>query len=125
MIWVYSLPKVTAEIETGMAKNPALGPANRRRKLGLAWRNRKKVSQIINAYLYLPFFLLIIFLDGHSKVCNIMLPTLGEKFRPIEENIEKKRGTSWLNAVLRQSPTGVMCNASYKCKFYRKGILRK
>jgi hypothetical protein len=29
-------------------------------KLGLVWRNRKKISQIINAYLYLPFFLLII-----------------------------------------------------------------
>jgi hypothetical protein len=29
-------------------------------KIGLVWRNRKKISQIINAYLYLPFFLLII-----------------------------------------------------------------
>ncbi len=34
--------------------------ANRREKLGLVWRNRKKISQIINDYLYLPFFLLII-----------------------------------------------------------------
>ncbi len=34
--------------------------ANRWKKLGLVWRNRKKISQIINAYLYLPFFLLII-----------------------------------------------------------------
>jgi hypothetical protein len=30
------------------------------KKLGLVWRNRKKISQIINAYRYLPFFLLII-----------------------------------------------------------------
>ncbi len=30
------------------------------KKLGLVWRNRKKISQIINDYLYLPFFLLII-----------------------------------------------------------------
>jgi hypothetical protein len=37
-----------------------LGPANRRQKLGLVWRNRKKISQIINDYLCLPFFLLII-----------------------------------------------------------------
>ncbi len=29
-------------------------------KLGLVWRNRKKISQIINDYLYLPFFLLFI-----------------------------------------------------------------
>ncbi len=28
--------------------------ANRWQKLGLVWRNRKKISQIINAYLYLP-----------------------------------------------------------------------
>ncbi len=34
--------------------------ANRRKKLGLVWRNRKKISQIINDYLCLPFFLLII-----------------------------------------------------------------
>jgi hypothetical protein len=34
--------------------------ANRQQKLGLVWRNRKKTSQIINAYLYLPFFFLIV-----------------------------------------------------------------
>jgi hypothetical protein len=31
-----------------------------RQKLGLVWRNRKKISQIIKDYFYLPFFLLII-----------------------------------------------------------------
>jgi hypothetical protein len=34
--------------------------ANRGEKLGLVWRNRKKISQIITDYLYLLFFLLII-----------------------------------------------------------------
>jgi hypothetical protein len=34
--------------------------ANSRQKLGLVWRNRKKICQIINAYLYFPFFLLLI-----------------------------------------------------------------
>ncbi len=34
--------------------------ANRRQKLGWVWRNRKKISQIINDYIYLPFFLLFI-----------------------------------------------------------------
>jgi hypothetical protein len=34
--------------------------ANRGEKLSLVWRNRKKISQIIKDYLYLPFFLLII-----------------------------------------------------------------
>ncbi len=34
--------------------------ANRRQKLGLVWRIRKKISQIIKDYFYLPFFLLII-----------------------------------------------------------------
>jgi len=33
--------------------------ANRGEELGLVRRNRKKISQIINDYLYLPFFLLI------------------------------------------------------------------
>jgi hypothetical protein len=34
--------------------------ANRQQKLGLVWRNRKKISQTIKDYFYLPFFLLII-----------------------------------------------------------------
>jgi hypothetical protein len=42
-----------------------LGLANRRQKLGLVWRNRKKISQIINDYLCLPFFLLIILWSDH------------------------------------------------------------
>jgi hypothetical protein len=29
--------------------------ANRQLKLGLVWRNRKKISQIIKDYFYLPF----------------------------------------------------------------------
>ncbi len=35
-------------------------PAGTRQTLGLVWRNRKKISQIIKDYFYLPFFLLII-----------------------------------------------------------------
>ncbi len=30
------------------------------KNLGLVWRNRKKISQIIKDYFHLPFFLLII-----------------------------------------------------------------
>jgi hypothetical protein len=50
----------TAENETEMAENSRWDQANRRQKPGLVWRNRKKVSQIIKDYFYLPFFLLII-----------------------------------------------------------------
>jgi hypothetical protein len=34
--------------------------ANIRQKLGLVWVNRKKMSQIIKDYFYIPFFLLVI-----------------------------------------------------------------
>ncbi len=34
--------------------------SRREQKLGLVWRNRKKISQIIKDYFCLPFFLLII-----------------------------------------------------------------
>jgi hypothetical protein len=37
----------TAEIETGMAEKSHRDQAKRNKKLGLAWRNRKKISQII------------------------------------------------------------------------------
>jgi hypothetical protein len=48
------------DIETGMAEKSSWDQANRRAKLDLVWRNRKKISQIIKDYFYLPFFLLII-----------------------------------------------------------------
>jgi hypothetical protein len=54
------LVKETAEIETGMAEKSSWDQANIRQKLCLVWRNRKKISQIIKDYFYLPFFLLII-----------------------------------------------------------------
>jgi hypothetical protein len=55
-----TLLKETAEIETGMAEKPRWDQAKRQQNLGLVWRNRKKISQIIKDYFYLPFFLLII-----------------------------------------------------------------
>ncbi len=41
--------------------------ANRRQKHGLVWRNRKKNSQIIKDYFYLPFFLIIIVCDTQNE----------------------------------------------------------
>ena len=43
-----------------MAEKAGWDQANRRQKFGLVLRNRKKISQIIKDYCYLPFFLLII-----------------------------------------------------------------
>ncbi len=57
---VDKLLKETAETESEVAEKSTWGQANREEKLGLVWRNRKKISQIINDYLYLRFFLLII-----------------------------------------------------------------
>jgi hypothetical protein len=43
-----------------MAEKSSWDQANRRQKLGLVWGTRKKISQIIKDYFFLPFFLLII-----------------------------------------------------------------
>jgi hypothetical protein len=43
-----------------MAEKASWDQANRRQKLGLVWKNRKKISQIIKDYFCLLFFLLII-----------------------------------------------------------------
>jgi hypothetical protein len=43
-----------------MAEKSSWDQAKIRQKLGLVWRNRKKIGQIIKDYFYLPFFLLII-----------------------------------------------------------------
>jgi hypothetical protein len=59
--WQVCLPvKEIAEIVTGMEEKSSWDQANIRQKLGLVWINRKKTSQIIKDYFYLPFFLLII-----------------------------------------------------------------
>jgi hypothetical protein len=45
-----------------MTEKSSWDQANIRQKLGLVWKNRKKISpHIIKDYFYLPFFLLIIF----------------------------------------------------------------
>jgi hypothetical protein len=71
-----TLLKETAEIETGMAEKPSWDQANRRQNLGLVWRNRKKISQIIKDYFYLPFFLLIILCQQQSKKILVLSRTL-------------------------------------------------
>jgi hypothetical protein len=50
-----------------MAEKSRRDQANRRQKLGLVWRNRKKISQIIKDYFCLPFFLLIILWVNSSE----------------------------------------------------------
>jgi hypothetical protein len=45
-IKVDNLLKENAVIETGMAGKSSWDQANRRQKLGLVWRIRKKISQI-------------------------------------------------------------------------------
>jgi hypothetical protein len=52
--------KGTAEIETGITEKFSWDQANIRQKLGLVLIHRKKISQIIKDYFYLPFSLLII-----------------------------------------------------------------
>jgi hypothetical protein len=54
------LPCDTTEAESKIAEMSSWDQANRWENLGLVWRNRKKIIQIINDYLCLPFFRLII-----------------------------------------------------------------
>jgi hypothetical protein len=57
-----------------MAEKPSWDQANKRQKLGVVWRNRKKISQIIKDYFYLPFFLLIILYSVYwDYFCRLIL----------------------------------------------------
>ncbi len=78
LYFVCLLVKETAEIETGMAEKSSWDQANIRQKLGLVWRNRKKISQIIEDYFYLPFFLLIILWLGLIRNLPLTLATVAE-----------------------------------------------
>ncbi len=53
--------------ESEKAEMSSWDKTNRGEKLGLVWRNRKNISQIINDYLCLPFFLLIILWERDKK----------------------------------------------------------
>jgi hypothetical protein len=66
--YICKIPSDTAETESEVAEKSSWDPAKRREKLGLVWRNRKKISQIINDYLCLPFFLLILLWCPLSKL---------------------------------------------------------
>ncbi len=61
------LVKETAEIETGMAEKSSWYQANIRQKLGLVWRNRKKISQIIKDYFLLTVLPIYYFMFGADK----------------------------------------------------------
>ncbi len=61
--------KETAGIETGIAEKSNWEKA----KLGLVWRNRKKISQIIKDSFYLPFFILIFFLVCMVRVASTLM----------------------------------------------------
>jgi hypothetical protein len=50
-----------------MAEKSSWDQANRLQKLDLVWRNRKKISQIINDEFYFPFFLLIIYVRSERE----------------------------------------------------------
>jgi hypothetical protein len=71
-MYVDNLFKETAEIETGMAGKSSWDQANRRQKLGLVWRIRKKISQIIKDYFYIPFYLLIILWHKLLRTCKVL-----------------------------------------------------
>ncbi len=49
--------KETAEIGTVITEKSIWDQANIRQKIGLVWRNRKEISQIIKDYVFLLFFL--------------------------------------------------------------------
>ncbi len=65
------------------------------KKLGLVWRNRKKISQIIKDYFYLPFFLLIIL------CCSLTL-----SHPPAGELVSEGAGRPPSPALIKQSRQG-------------------
>jgi hypothetical protein len=64
------IPSDTAETESEIAEMSSWDQGNRGEKLGLVWRNTKKIRQIFNDHLYLPFFLLIILWEGETEGMN-------------------------------------------------------
>jgi hypothetical protein len=65
----------------------------------LIWRNRKKISQIINDYFYLPFFLLIIFLTRliiMDKMCMALILVFYLRCKSAFQLLSVSRRPNWL-----------------------------
>jgi hypothetical protein len=77
---VDTLLKETAEIEAGIAENSTWDQANIRHNLGLVWRNRKKIGQIIKLFL-LNLWQCIFYRDGKKYLNEYKWSVLvGNKF---------------------------------------------
>jgi hypothetical protein len=85
-----------------------LGPANRRQKLGLVWRNRKKISQIINDYLCLPFFLLIILCYKVSPDCLLFVKGPDSYNRPPYLGLDLTPGRDLMPLIPTMAPSPIM-----------------
>jgi hypothetical protein len=58
--YIWGAERVKDEKKQDWQECPAGTRQTDGKNLGLVWRNRKKISQIIKDYFHLPFFLLII-----------------------------------------------------------------
>jgi hypothetical protein len=87
-----------------------LGPANRRQKLGLVWRNRKKISQIFNDYLCLPFFLLINLWPKRSILTVFASPGI------TEAKLDRERHGSIVSSVYTASLEVIYCMPMVLCE---------
>ncbi len=114
--------KETAEIETGMAEKSSWGQANGRQKLGLVWKNRKKISKIFKDYFYLPFFLLLILCGGSHS------PTGEGVGDPNHTTVLKLWYSYLLHSLLRTIPTTSPTDITKNCEnvdFLPKNLLNK
>ncbi len=73
-----------------MAGKSTWDQANRRQKLDLVWRIRKKISQIIKDYFYLPFFLFIILCSGPSLRQWTITSTLALTATTVSPNFDRE-----------------------------------
>ncbi len=104
--WILKHSLDTAETETEVAEKSSWDQANRGEKLGLVWRNRKKISQIINDYLCLPFFLLIILWYAGSLPSDVTFEIflLCRSFSCLYQ--DSIRGLPWSKPRLKLVQTG-------------------
>jgi hypothetical protein len=99
-----------------MAEKSSWDQANRGQKHGLAWRNRKKISQIIKDYFYLPFFLLITLcrtvksydLDPAAAELYITIPESVLPYILVKQLVGTSHhllGRTWILATQTNSPS--------------------
>ncbi len=86
----------------------------------MVWRNRKKIRKIINDYLYIPFFLLIILCSHLFAIPTVEINVIGKEIRAKKDQSVFIGTIAAMNRISGQTELfAVFLYKFYYCMFFQ------